>query len=194
MACDEIGSYQGPRHDFVTYVLSVDASGRCQEVGVSSYSAGPVRDGETLARFVFAPAHTTSMGQLDETFVLDAFRHGASVQRLQVDLPQSLSALHLNGEACAERIRRGSPGRAPQPDRTYVGVVALVAAQLRAVHVDATAARIRVYDTAMPENHFHGDIIASELGLTKALRKELRVHLFLLACQSGITSPASAGD
>ncbi|MFB9241428.1 hypothetical protein IV454_07480 [Massilia antarctica] len=194
MGCEAIGSYRGARRDFVDFVLGIDADGSCQQVRVSSSSSGPVHDDETLARFVFAPAHTTPTGDIDETFVLDAFKYGASVQRLQVELQQSLPALHRDGEAHAERIRRGSPDRAPQPERTYLGVVTFVAAQVRAVHVDVTAARIRVYDTALPDDQLHADIVASDIGLTKALRKELRVRLFLLAWKSGLfPSPVAEG-
>lgn len=187
MACEDIGYYAGPADEFVSFVLGVDLLGTCQSAKVGRTSPGPIGDDEVLARFAFAPAHTSPQtGDIDETVVLDAFKFGASVHRVQVDWEQALPMLHQRGEALAEHIRNGATGRPPQPDRQYLGVFRFAAQGARAVNVDAMPARIRLYDTSLPDDPLHGDIVANNLGLSKVHKKELRVRLFLLVQKSGL--------
>ncbi|MES2074207.1 MAG: hypothetical protein V4462_01175 [Pseudomonadota bacterium] len=187
MACEDIGRYVGPADEFVRFILGVDPLGDCQSVKVGRTSPGPTDDDEVLARFVFAPAHTsTQTGDIDETVVLDAFKFGASVNRVQIDWEQALPVLHRRGEALAEHIRNGSAERPPQPDRQYLGVFRFVAHDVRAVSVDAVPARVRLYDTSLPDDPLHGDVVANNLGLSKVDKKELRVRLFLLVQKSGL--------
>lgn len=187
MACEDIGRYVGPADEFVRFILGVDPLGDCQSVKVGRTSPGPIDDDEVLARFVFAPAHTsTQTGDIDETVVLDAFKFGASVNRVQIDWEQALPVLHRRGEALAEHIRNGSAERPPQPDRQYLGVFRFVAHDVRAVSVDAVPARVRLYDTSLPDDPLHGDVVANNLGLSKVDKKELRVRLFLLVQKSGL--------
>ncbi|MBJ7313342.1 hypothetical protein ACFOLJ_09820 [Rugamonas sp. CCM 8940] len=190
MACEDLGRYAGPADEFVTFAIGVDPLGGCQRVQVGRTSPGPIADDEVLARFVFEPAHTSRLsGEIDETVVLDAFKYGASVNRVRIDwtlaLP-ALPALHRQGEALAERIRSGSTERPPQPERQYLGVLRFVADGARALSVDAMPARMRLYDTSLPDDPLHGDIVANCHGLSKVQKKELRVRLFLLVQKSGL--------
>jgi hypothetical protein len=187
MACEDIGCYVGLADEFVRFVLAVDPLGDCQHVQVGGTSPGPISDDEVLVRFVFAPAHISSQtGEIDETVVLDAFKFGASVNRVQIAWEQALPVLHQRGEALAEQLRHGSAERPPQPDRQYLGVFRFVAHGARAVNVDAVPARIRLYDTSLSDDPLHGDIVANNLGLSKAHKKELRMRLFLLVEESGL--------
>ena len=187
MACEDIGAYQGLREHFVTSVIAIDPTGDCQQVKVGMTSPGPVQNDEMLSRFVFAPVHLSkNTGEIDETVILDAFRIGASVNRIDTTWEQALPALHADGETQAERIRIGSGLRPPQPGRQYMGIVQFHAQALREISVDALHARIRIYDTSLLENCLHADLIANASNLEKAFKHQLRVKLFLLARDAGL--------
>jgi hypothetical protein len=188
MACEEIGQFHGEPEDFVSFVLSIDANGECQRVQVGANSPGHIHDDETLARFVFAPAHLgRETGEINESLVLDAFKFGASVNRVLARRADTLAVLHQLGETQAEDIRRGSPPlRAPQPLRQYLGFVQFTAREVRGVSIDAVPARLRLYDTAKPNNAHHGDIVGDATDLSKKQKKELRVRLFNLMKGGGL--------
>lgn len=187
MTCEDIGLYAGAPANFVEFVLDADPSGVCQQVRVGTMSPGPVGDQELLARFIFAPTHTSGdTGKVDETVVADMFKFGASVNRFGDDVSRALVALHVMGNALAKRIRNGSTLRSPQADRKYLGVLIFIAGEARAIGVDSTPARIRVYDRTMPTNRLHADLVANSVGLTKELKKELKGRLFILLLRAGI--------
>lgn len=204
MACDEIGAYQGPKEDFVATVVNLDSDGSCQAEQVGRTSPGPIQSEETLGRFVFSPTHLTSKEPhvLDETIVDDAFKFGASVNRLTSENKESIDALHLKGEAIAEDIRTGAGGRQPKPERRYLGLLRFAAKDVRGVKFFAQDAQgtnvefgppcARVYDTSLDHDALHGDIVADTTprdGVKeKAIRKGLRTKLFL-----EITGPAHCG-
>lgn len=194
MACDEIGAFNGEQKSFVDFVLQQDSDGFCQNIKVGEHSPGPVRDNETLARFVFCPAHVKKIGdeyeQIDESLFADITSIGGSVNRLMESEEAVPEDLHLRGESMAASVRKGTSGRAPQPDRQYLGAIKLAAKEVRALAVDEVACRLRIYDTSRgPNDQLHGDIVANMRGLDgekKALRKQLRVALYMLAKKSGL--------
>lgn len=187
MACEDIGTYQGPAEHFVTTVIDIDPTGDCQKLKVGATSPGPVTDEETLSRFMFSPTHLSkTTGEIDETLILDAFKIGASVNRIPMPWEHAFPALHQEGEMQAERLRNGVGPRPPQPARQYLGIVQFHAEALRGISVDALPNRIRVYDTSLPDNQLHADIIGNASHLDKALKHQLRVKLFLMARDSGL--------
>ena len=191
MSCETIGAYAGSPNAFVDYVIAADPSGACQQVKVGKDSPFPVGDVEVLGRFVYSPTHLPT-GMVDESVVADLARNGLSITRTQRDWTEACEELHPKGERQAERIRAGDHDRPAQPDRRYVGLMRLRTADVRALAVDEAKGRLRVYDTSLPDEPLHGDIIPDSTGLTKALRKELRVQLFLLAQRAGLyMSPAA---
>lgn len=196
MACESIGAFDGEPRNFVDFVLQQDPDGSCQYVKVGEHSPGPVQDDEVLARLVFCPTHVKKndeeYGQIDESLFTDITSIGGSVNRILADAGGETVDVHLKGESMADAVRQGAHGRKPQPDRHYLGVIRLVARDVRALSVDDVACRLRIYDTSRgPDDHLHGDIVANMGGLDKekkALRKQLRVKLFLLASESGLYS------
>jgi hypothetical protein len=199
MACDEIGTYAGVRQDFAEFALQHDPDGTCQNVRIGPDSPGPVDDVEVLARFVACPAHVARVGdtygEVDESLFADTTSIGCSVSRLLNPAGELTADLHARGEALAAEIRAGANGRAPQPDRHYLGAVKLAAREVRALRVDEIARRVRVYDTSRGAiDPLHGDIVMNGNGLNKALRKQLRVQLYMLAVNSGLfVAPQYAG-
>jgi hypothetical protein len=185
MACDEIGAYQGPKAAFVAAVVNLDPDGGCQKEQVGKTSPGPVQDEEILGRFVFSPAHLTKVEpkNLDESIVDDAFKFGASVNRIQVESKEFLDELHLKGEAMAEGVRNGNGERPPQPERRYLGLLRFVARDVREINVKLEYPRARVYDTSLEHDSLHGDIVAditlANGVLEKVIKKDLRTRLFL---------------
>jgi hypothetical protein len=191
MACDAIGTYTGARQDFAEFAVQQDPDGTCQDVRVGPDSPGPVDDAEVLARFVACPAHVAKVngtyGEIDESLFADATSIGCSVSRLLDPAGEITPDLHARGMALAAEIRTGANGRPPQPDRHYLGAVRLVAREVRALHVDEVSRRIRVYDTSRgADDALHGDIVMNGNALNKALRKQLRVQLYMLAVRSGL--------
>lgn len=194
MACEEIGAFSGEQKRFVDFVLQQDSDGSCQNFKVGEHSPGPVLDDEKLARFVFCPAHVKKIGdeygQIDESLFLDITGIGGSVNRLMESEGAVPGDVHLRGESMAALVRQGSLGRTPQPDRQYLGAIKLATKEVRALAVDEVACRVRVYDTSRgPNDQLHGDIVANMRGLDgekKALRKQLRVALYVLAKTSGL--------
>lgn len=194
MACDAIGTYAGVRQEFADFAVQHDPDGTCQSVRVGLDSPGPVDDAEVLARFVACPAHVAKVGdtygEVDESLFADATSIGCSVSRLLNPPGELAPDLHARGAALATNIRAGVNGRSPQPDRHYLGVVKLTTREVRALHVDDIARRIRVYDTSRGANDpLHGDIVMNGNGLSKVLRKQLRVQLYMLAVRSGLFVP-----
>ena len=194
MACDEIGTFNGEHKSFVEFVLQQDSDGSCQNVKVGQHSPGPVKDHETLARFVFCPAHVKKTdgeyAQIDESLFADIASIGGSVNRLLESEEAIPEDVHRRGESMAASVRLGALGRTPQPDRHYLGAIKLAANEVRSLAVDEVACRLRIYDTSQGLNDpLHGDIVANMHGLDgekKALRKQLRVALYMLAKESGL--------
>lgn len=187
MSCEQIGNFEKSDEPFVDLVLKVDPEGTCQSHQVCALSPGPVENDEPLARFVFAPAHLNESGRLDETLVLDAFKRGASVNRQSAHD----ASLHTAGEEQAEAVRQGGQGRAAQPERAYLGFLLATAGAIRRLAVDDCATRFRIYDTALPTNPRHADIVCDARNLAKTLKKQMRVLLFLELRKGGLhVSPA----
>ena len=194
MACEDIGRFNGPRSDFAEFVVGEDPTGACQRVRIGHTSPGPVDDGEILSRFVFAPAHLKVTGEVDETLVLDAFKIGASITRVQSEWADALLQIHEYGEVQAASLREGTVDREAQPDRIYIGVVRFRAVEARSLAIDGVQERIRVYDTSLPNNPNHGDVVANGAGLSKVLRKELRVRLFMAMQKAGLFLSPFCGE
>jgi hypothetical protein len=194
MACEDIGAFTGERKNFVEFILSKDPDGSCQNVKVGPDSPGPIQDDEELARFIFCPIHLKKnddgSGQIDESLFSDLASFGSSVNRLIQTDGFVTEDIHQRGESIAAVIRQGTSTRNPQPDRHYLGTIKLVTRDIRALVVDEIPHRLRVYDTSKgPEDRFHGDIVMNMNGLDqekKALRKELRVALYMLAYKSSL--------
>jgi hypothetical protein len=187
MACGDIGSYEGPAKEFAQFVANTDPDGQCQHVKVGVSSPGPVGNNEVLARFVFAPPHLLqSTGKIDESLVDDAFTHGASVNRAHSGWEVMLPELHAKGEELAEKIRTGSEKRPPQPSRRYLGFIRLSAEDVRSSSVDETPTRVRIYDTSLPHDDFHGDIVVNSSNLRKDLKKALKTLLYLKLTNAGL--------
>lgn len=204
MACDAIGTYTGVRQEFAEFAVRHDPDGACQDVKVGPDSPGPVHDAEILARFVFCPVHVAkadgSYGEINESLFADAMSIGCSISRLLDPAGEVTGQVHLRGEAIAQDIRAGTHGRPPQPDRSYLGAIKLAALDVRAIRIDETEKRVRVYDTSRgPSDPLHGDIIANAKGGTKAAdktaKKQIRVALYLLALRSGlVVAPMYSGS
>lgn len=192
MSCETIGAYGGSPNAFVDYVIAADPSGACQGVKVGKNSPCPVGDDEVLGRFVFSPTHLPH-GMVDESLVADLARNGLSITRTRPEWSEACAELHPKGEQQAQRIRAGENNRPAQPDRRYVGLVQLRTAEVRALAVDDARGRLRVYDTSLPDEPLHGDVIPDFTALSKVLRKELRVRLFLLAQRAGLYLSPAAG-
>jgi hypothetical protein len=208
--CTEISAFQGERSEFADFAAAIDEDGGCQfeSVGHDHGSPGPVASFELLARRVFSPTHFNSFKcppvQLDDALFADAFTIGCSVSRLLPDWPVRSAALHELGEQAAKARREGADGRDPQPDRKYLGLVHISAAEARSVVLESkpVIGRVRVYDTAKPIDILHADIIFDRRDIAsdsskddKQARKLLRVKLLTVAMRRGFyVSPYLAED
>lgn len=186
MACEDIGTYSGQHSDFVKFVIQTDPEGTCQYETVGVNSPGAVQQAEVVTRFVFSPTHSPN-GPIDESVVSDAFSIGCSVKRLPEQAGDHISALHQQGESQAKAIRAGLNGRPPQPNRRYVGVLRFAVSETRALAVDALRNRVRIYDTALPNDSLHADMVANSDGLSRELKKALRVLMYLHAHSRGLS-------
>jgi hypothetical protein len=172
-------------------LVEKDPDGSKQLEKVSEHSPGPVKDDELLARSLEFPNKFTAEGGLNEELFQDAFKKGASAQRLPDGWDTHATDVHTRFEARAQARRDGSDGRTGDPENLYVGAFHMTASELRACKLDGdTIARVRVYDAGdKAEDALHADVIVDASGLAKPKRKELRLRLMALAEQRGLYVP-----
>ena len=169
-------------------LVEKDPDGLKQLEKVSKHSTGHAGDDELLARSLEYPNKFTAAGGLNEELFQDAFKNGASAQRLPLGWVEHATDVHGRFEARAQSRRDGSDGRRPDPGNLYVGAFHITAGELRACKLDDDAiARVRVYDAAhSPDDALHADVIIDDRDLTKPKRKELRIRLMILAEKRGL--------
>jgi len=172
----------------VDQLLEKDPDGAMQSERVSEFAPGAVDDGEVLARSLEYPSKFDPSGGLNDSFFEDAFKHGASAQRLLGGWDLNASQVHNRFEARAELKRKGDANRKPSPDNLYMGAFHMTAGDLRAFRLDGEMRqRIRVYDAGQSsEDKLHAEIIADARHLERRLKHELRVRLMALAEKQGL--------
>lgn len=176
------------RLDRVAQLVAKDPSGVMQSTQVSPHASGPVGAQELLARSLEYPNKFDASGGLNDSFFADAFKFGASAQRLLNGWDVHATDVHQRFEARAATRRRGDAIRKAAPDNLYVGSFHMTAAELRTFQIESeTRQRVRVYDAALVETDpLHAEILADGSDLKKHLKHEMRVRLMALAELRGL--------
>lgn len=169
MNCSELKCCEDSKDEFAGCVFAHDVDGGCQFESVSENSPGPVENNEILLRFVFKPHHLDD-DELNETLFSDCFKCGASCNR---GLFLDVDHLHKLGYDCQNEKRK------------YIGFVRLNVGFMR----DSCDNGIRVYDTALPYNKCHADVVSLP-SLPKTQRKKVRMTLLNhVRTNGGVFSP-----
>jgi hypothetical protein len=152
-----------------------------------------VGDGEVVARWVFTPPHVKRPlpGELSDTFFEDIDSNGMSVQRVLCHWPRSRDEVHQLGQK--QVANDGVPNEHGEirAARTYLGAIKFTAKELRTLNVDLpNNCHVRIYDTALPGNKKHAEVMVALQAATKkartTARQQLRVRLYVLAQKSGV--------
>lgn len=171
-----------------TQLVEKDPDGSMQRQRVSEHAPGPVADHELLARSVDFPHKLLADGGLNDALFADAFKSGASSQRLIDGWEAHKADVHTRFEKRADARRTGTDGRRPNSENRYVGAVHVTAGELRACSFETVQpGRIRVYDAGHEDvDALHADCIGDDRGLEKHERHQLRVRLMKLAEKRGL--------
>jgi hypothetical protein len=172
----------------VDQLLAKDPEGSKQFQKVSAFSPGPVADDELLVRSLEYPNKFDGSGGLSDALFEDAFKHGASAQRLVNGWDVHVADVHRGFEERAASKRAGDEKRRAVPDNLYIGSFHMTAYELRAIQMEVDIQpRVRVYDAGQLEtDSLHAEIVADGRGLARPLKHELRVRLMVLAQQRGL--------
>lgn len=136
----------------------------CEQVSVSTYSPGPVKDNEILLSVVTKSEFISTKGCVQMTFVESRIKNGLSTNRKQ----------HITKH---EHDRLANELAQRYKDRVNYGSVELSVAEIRdIIHEDERA--FGVYDTACEDNVAHAEIGCTEYPPPKTQgRKKIRIVL-----------------
>ncbi len=191
--CKSIGTEESTNR--VEACVELDPDGACQRYSVClKHSPGPVLDSEGLARWVFTPPHVKKPlpGEFCDSFFEEIFSTGLSIQRLHCKWSRASKEVHELGQAQVKDDGKPDANGFVRPKRTYLGAIQFSTSELRNLKavVDDATTELHVYDTGLPANRKHAEVMARAHGGTnkklKASRQQMRVRLMVLANQSGI--------
>lgn len=193
--CHKIG-LQSDNPKRVEEILSIDPNGDCEKYSVKlTLSSGPVLDSEVVGRWVYTPPHVTKPlpGELCDSYFEDIISNGLSVQRYYNLWKFSKKKVHKLGHEPTLQPPRQAESGETRPQRKYLGVIRLPITTLREMRSEhgEHSAKLRIYDTAIPKNHCHGEaiLVNSENAPRKTrsiLAQQMRTRLMVLAQNSGI--------
>jgi hypothetical protein len=136
----------------------------CECCKVSTYSPGPIKGSETIARHVIHPLHVASDGTFKPSLFSHAFNRGCSVQREKIASDAAVVKVIQNIVAGAT-------------DGAWFGMIYAKARDLRNIVLSERRQRaICLYDTAESDNFAHAEIFLSR-EIAEADENELRSDL-----------------
>ena len=138
----------------------------CEKNRMSKHSPHPIKNSETLARFIFSPMLVDSKGNAKPNGFSHVNSKGCSIQRDSIARNDELSVF-------VEKFLSG------KDERAWKGVLYGHCGEIRSISNDDSGQReICVYDTANLENPSHGELFQSQYVVEEADRVELRSKLF----------------
>lgn len=144
----------------------------CERWSTSEYSPHPIKDSETVTRFVFNPRHIRDNGKFKPSLFSQVLDEGCSIQR--------------ETQATDDELRRFvSDVLVNQTDQSWVGVVSASSKSIRAIRIEDARA-VCLYDTALDANRSHAEMFAART-LPEADAPELRRHLLTAFGEGNVT-------
>lgn len=168
--------------------LKWDVDGSKQYKKASEYSPGFLSSGSGIVRGIFFPQHYKQGQTFSDDFLADSFSIGASCQRIISSVDSDLDRLHIRFEQRAEEDRSKRPN--DKLPRKYMGFLFFRVGSARAIDYEKNSMteRVRVYDTAKPENNEHCDIFINNKDANgneiRKIKNHVRGELFRLLTAS----------
>jgi hypothetical protein len=146
-----------------------------ETMSASPHSPGPVLHSEYLIRLVVNPIHVDpSDGSIKPSLISDVKDKGASTQRLtHITQEEAIDAGHTHAMTKNVAAPDGK-------QRSICGIVKLSVQEVRDLVVASKARAFGIFDTALPTNQSHADVLQLVAGDGQEARSA-RIQLFALA-------------